>query len=746
MGTPLTEIDQAIRKEFDSNKRILTYDEYLHLVSEHPEKQTRGSARYMADMMDFFGKTAEIPGAPPRFKLFDRPIDGLAPKVVGQERVQNQIYRALAAFSRQGINNKLLLLHGPNGSAKSSIIHALMQGLEDYSREPAGALYALNWIFPLERYTKGGIGINSSYPSRKETPPSGVAQSYAKIPEEEIAARIPCELKDHPLLIIPKEQRKAFLEKQLGQSKANAIWQALPYSLSKGDLCHRCRQIADALLTSNGGDFRKVLAYVQIERIYFSRRYREGLVTIEPQMHVDAQYHQLTYHANLAALPPSLQSLNLFSLTGDVIDGNRGLIEFSDLLKRPVDTFKYLLSACEGGSVNIGPSIAYLDTVMLGSTNEVQLDAFKEFPDFTSFKARIELIRVPYLLSLHQETEIYSAQVSQMSGEKHVAPHVAWCASLWAILTRLKKPNSINYSPNVSTLVSNMTPMEKARLYDTGEMPPLLSPEEKKLLRATLPKLKEEYWNIPYYEGRMGASAREMKSILFDASQNPEFPCLSPLAVFRELEEFVKRVTEYEFLKQDVKDGFHDATEFINIVRNEYLNKIDREVRDCIGLYDSAQWEELLKKYVHQISLALKKEKHKNPITGKLEDPDFALISEVEKIIDAPAEPADKDAFRQNILSQVGAWSLDHPGEAVVYASVFNELWNKLQAHYYESQKSLLTKMHDALVNYNETAFETLSSEGGKLAHQTISNLRQKLGYCDHCAKEVIIFLMRQRY
>ena len=62
----------------------------------------------------------------------------------------------------------------------------------------------------------------------------------------------------------------------------------------------------------------------------------------------------------------------------------------------------------------------------------------------------------------------------------------------------------------------------------------------------------------------MGASAREIKSILFDAAQNPEFPCLSPLAALRELEEFVKRVSEYEFLKQDVKDGFHDASEFIN--------------------------------------------------------------------------------------------------------------------------------------------------------------------------------------
>jgi predicted Ser/Thr protein kinase len=746
----LGSIDQAIRKEFDSNRRILSFDEFLVLLGENPEKQTRGSAQYVVDMMDHFG-TEPIPQPLPqseqsgqhglqRFKLFDFPIDGIAAKVVGQEKVQNQIYRAFKAFARQGINNRLILLHGPNGSAKSSLIHAIMGGLERYSQESPGALYTLNWIFPLEKYTKGGIGIHTYAPNRSST-----LTTYAKLPDEETAARIPCEMRDHPLLMVPQEHRKDFLEKLIGKKKSDQVWEHLPNYLKQGDLCHRCKQIYDALLTANSGDYKKVLMHVQVERIYFARRYRKGLVTIEPQMHVDAQYHQLTYNRSIGTLPVSLQSLNLFSLSGDLVDGNRGIVEYSDLLKRPVDSFKYLLSACETGSVNIGNSIAYLDSVMLGSTNEVQLDAFKEFPDFTSFKARIELIRVPYLLSASQEKEIYASQLPQMAGDKHISPHVAWTIGLWAVLTRLKKPNSINYPPNISALISNINPLEKARLYDTGEMPSSISPEDRKLLKASFRKLQDEYVNIPYYEGRMGASAREMKSVLFDAAQNSEFPCLSPLAVLREMEEFVKRITEYEFLKQDVKDGYHDSTEFIQIVRNEYLNRIDREVRDSIGLYDSSQWEDFLKKYVQQISLVIKKEKVKNPITGKLEDPDLALISEFEKIVDAPEEAQEKENFRQNIISQVGAWSLDHPKETVSYAHVFPDFWRKLEKHYFASQKKLLSKMSDALLVYDTDEHDS-SSEGAILAQQTLENMKSKLGYCHACAKEVIIFLMKQRY
>jgi predicted Ser/Thr protein kinase len=422
------------------------------------------------------------------------------------------------------------------------------------------------------------------------------------------------------------------------------------------------------------------------------------------------------------------------------------LIEFSDLLKRPVDTFKYLLGACETGSVNVSSAIAYMDTVMIGSTNEVQLDAFKEFPDFTSFKARIELIRVPYLLSSSDERRIYSPQIEQIQVQKHVAPHVDWAAALWAVLTRLKKPNSINYPPNVSTIVSNLSPLDKARLYGHGEMPAALSPEDKKLLRASLKKLREEYQNIPYYEGRMGASAREMKSLIYDAAQNTEFPCLTPLALFREIEEFVKRVTEYEFLKQDVKDGYHDAPEFVNTVRAEYLGLIDREVRDSIGLYDSAQWEEFLRKYIQQISHVLKKEKVKNQITGKMEDPDLALIQEFEKIVEAPEDGTEREAYRQNILSSLGAWSLDNPGVPVVYARVFPEFWKKLEKHYFESQKSLLHKMSQALVVFDPDVKHDQHSEGGKLARKTIENMKSKHGYCEECAKEIIAYLMKQKY
>ncbi len=742
--------DQTVNQEFDRAKSVLSFEEYLGLVAENPERHLRGSAQYMADMMDHFGREPSsdpAAGEEERFRVFNATPSSR--KVIGQEAVQHSIYNSLRTFQRQGFNNKLILLHGPNGSAKTSLIHAIMTGMERYSAEPEGATYTFNWVFPHEKVTKHTLGLGSQSNAR-----DGKLSTYAKLSDDDVAARIPSDLRDHPFLLIPVKGRKEFLAQLIGKEKAEKLWPQLPLTLTQGDLNPRCKEIGDALLKSNDGDFKKVLMHVQVERFFFSRRYRKGMVTVEPQLHVDAQFNLLSMNRNYSNLPPSLQSLNLFTVTGDLVDGNRGGIEYSDLLKRPVDTFKYLLVACETGSVNVGAAIVYLDTVFMGSCNDLQLDAFKEFPDFMSFKARMELIRVPYLLRISEEAVIYQEELKQVAQSKPVSPHTDWALATWAVLTRLKKPNSINYPPGISSIVASLSPLDKAKLLDQGEMPAALGPEDRKILRGNLKRVREEYQNVPYYEGRIGASAREVKSILFSAAQHVDFPCLSPLAVLREMEDFVKRTSEYEFLRQDIKDGYHDCGEFIQTVRSEYLNIIDREVRDSIGLYDSKQWEDFIRRYVQHLSLVLKKERHKNALTGKLEDPDYPLIEEFEKIIEAPSAEAELQSFRNGIISQIGAWSLDHPKAPVVYSKVFPEYWRKLEKHYYQSQKEVLTKMHDAILFYGrdtDTGDEVEStnsnlSEGQRLARQTVENMRGHLGYTVEGAREVITFLMKARY
>ena len=714
----LADLSENIKKAFKENLQILGFDEYLKILESTPRGHLRGSAQYAADMMDHFGKDES------GYRVFHG-------KVIGLERVQRQIYQILRAFSNLGQNNRLILLHGPNGSAKSTLISSIMEGMGDYSRLPEGALYTFSWIFPIDKITRGSLGIRGDQEKK-----SSQISTYAYLSDDEIACIIPSELRDPPVLLIPTEERRKMFQKYDF---------SIPERLRNGGLSHRDHLIFQALLTNYQGDIAEVLKHIRVERFYLSKIYRAGLITIEPQMHVDAQYQQLTLNRSLSQLPASLQGLNLFSVSGDLADSNRGLIDYNDLLKRPIDSFKYLLTASETSKVNVGHSILHLDTIFIGSSNELQLDAFKEYPDFSSFKGRIELVKVPYLLKVSQEREIYEPLLPQIAGEKPVTPHTAWTIAQWAVLTRLKKPHHDRYSSELSAAIEKLTPLDKLKLYESGEMPERLSNEERKYLKANLQKLEDEYASVLYYEGRTGASARELKAVLIDAAQSRDFKTLSPLSVLQELKRFVKRTTEYEFLRQDPVDGYHDHEKFIEIVTDEYAARVDREVRECLGLYDTRQWGDFMKRYISHLSSLLKKEKIKNPITGAYEDPDQALLQEFETIVSAPTDAEQRNHFRQNLITQIGAWALDHPKEPMDYFKVFPELRAKIEKHFYESQKTLLQKMNLALKQFG-TDYHDPNSEGAKLAHQTIENMQKKFGYNVDGAKEVIGFLLARKY
>jgi serine protein kinase len=737
----LGRLNQEILKEYSQHQRVLSFEEYMALTAREPSRQLRSSAQYLAAVMDHFGRSEDG-----HFNLFDQSfVDGRF-RLIGHERVQEKIYQILQSFIREGQNNKLILLHGPNGSAKSSIISCLMRAAEEYSHTDSGALYRFNWIFPIDKYLKQSLGLGSkaNHDSR---------DSYARLEDTEIAARIPCDLKDHPLFLIPEEDRRDFI----GGLNLPKEFRVAEY-LAKGDLSQKSRQIYEALLRSYKGDFRKVLQHVQVERFYISQRYRESAVTIEPQMQVDAHAQQVTMDKSLGMLPASLQSLNLINVGGDLIEGNRGLIEYNDLLKRPIEAFKYLLATCESGTVNVGGSTAFLDTILIGTCNELQLDAFKEYPDFVSFKARIELVRVPYLLKVGQEREIYSTQVERVAGGQHVAPHTIELAALWAVLCRLKKPNAIHYPSSLAYLINSLNPLEKARLYDEGEMPTRLSADEQKLLRANLKDLAKEYADIPYYEGRSGPSPREIKLILFEALESSERHILSPIGLFNALREFVKRTSEYEYLRENVVEGYHDATGFIELLKELYLDRVDDEVRSSVGMYDERQFGDFLERYVHQVSASLKNEKIRNPITNKSVDPDQNLMEEFERVVRAGE---DRRGFRQNLITQIGVYSLEHPndmqGAKPNYAKMFPDLMKRMRDHYQNEQANLLRQIHDGMLLYlapeegrdrDKEYKEPQTVEQRKyaeLAKNLLREMRARYGYNDASAREAFSFLVQKR-
>jgi predicted Ser/Thr protein kinase len=742
----LGRIGQEVRDTFTRNRRVMSFGEFFSLFESNPEQYSRNAAQYLKDVFDHFG-SAEVKSlrsqgpthSTTRYRLFDVPFDDGRDRLVGQEEVQNRVYRAISNFVREGGINKLILLHGPNGSAKSTFVSCLMRALEHYSTMDEGALYRFNWIFPSQKLQKSGLGFGGSYDGLGK----GTTDSYAYLDDDLIDAKLVDELHDNPIFLIPQKKRMEILEDRL---------KGKPFVISDylrgGDLGHKNKQIFESLLTAYKGDYLKVLRHVQIERFYLSRRYRAGLVTIEPQLAVDARARQLTMDRSLGSLPTALQSISLYEYSGELVDANRGIVEYSDLLKRPLEAYKYLLGTVEHAQVGVDNTILFLDLLFIGSSNESHLAVFKEIPEFQSFKGRIELVRMPYLLDYQEEARIYEEQVTDSAVGKHVAPHTAYVAALWAVLTRMRKPLPEKYPKNLADLVAKLTPIEKAELYAKGQVPTGLSPEQTKELLGNIDKIWGESDAYPNYEGRTGASPREVKTLLLNAAQNARFECVSPLAVFDEMEELVKNVTVYEFLKQEpLPGGYHENKKFIHLVREKFLDLVDDELRSSMGLVEERQYSDLLGKYVNHVSHWTKKEKLRNQSTGRLEDPDEEMMGEVEKTLGVGPK---RDDFRHEVISRIGAWSIEHPGQKIDYTHVFPRQLQQLREAYFEQRKKLLKKTNEELLIYLADGAQAtrarLDKESFERVETTLKNLEQKYHYCPRCARDAVSYLLRKRY
>lgn len=738
----LDDITGAVRDHFQSDRSILSFQEYFDIVLKEPKAQLRSSAQYIKDMFDYFGhyEIVRPTGTVRRFKLFDAEFDDGRGKVAGQEEVQNEIYRVVSNFAREGLINKMILLHGPNGSAKSSLVRCMMHALEYYSRQPEGALYSFNWIFPRGKIGRDRIGFGGDALGSEN------GESFAYLDPDVIDARIPCDLFDHPIFLIPREQRQKFLD-SLGNQ---GLWgedegRVLSSYIQDGDLSYKSRSIFDALIASCDGDLSRVTQHVQVERYFLSRRYRRGLATVEPQMAVDAKIQQLTADRSTASMPATIQHSALYQPTGPLVDANRGVLEFSDFLKRPVEAFKYLLSTVETSTVTMDSFVLHIDLLYIGSTNETYLEAFKQHPDFASFKGRLELIRVPYLRHLGLEREIYESTITERVVGKHIAPHSIEVAALWAVMTRLKAFDLEGVETSLKKVIKSLTPYEKLMLYDCGLIPERFSTREAKELRHLIPKFYSEAMHARDYEGIVGASAREVRTLLLNAANHSDFRCLSPQAVFREIETLLENKAFYAFLNVDISNGFFDHKAFLEEVKTYYVAKVNDELCDSMGLAPDESYGELFSRYVMHISHWVKNSRIMDEQTGHLRDPDQGLMKEIETTLVPDGEKAED--FRRAIIATIGARALEFPDAKPDYAELFRHYVRKLRAAFYDNRRHELRKINESVLKYaDDEDRKTLEEDEISKVEAMLERLKSRYGYTLDSARDAVAMVLKTLY
>jgi serine protein kinase len=606
-----------------------TFQEYLDLVKLNP-KITRNAFQRMYDMIIESGteEYVDFKKQVVRYKFFDDAKNNGKDAVFGLDIALMKLVNVLrSAALGYGTEKRVILLHGPVGSAKSTICRMLKKGTEAYSKSENGAMYTFEWID-----TKGDLGGLLG----KEV------KSFASPMHEE------------PLLLIPEEMRTQTYEQlnrgQEGTYRVNV----------EGELSPPSRFIFKALMEKYNGDLMKVLSHVKVKRLVLSEADRLGIGTFQPKDEKNQDSTELTGDINYRKIAEygSDSDPRAFNFDGEFNVANRGIIEFVEVLKLDVAFLYDLLGASQEHRVKPKKfAQTYIDEVIIGHTNEPEYRRLQDNEFMEALRDRTVKIDIPYITRWKDEVNIYKKDFnSQKLRGISIAPHTIEMAAMWAILTRLEKPKK-----------ANLTRVQKLKLYNGKTLPNYTEDNVKELRKETI------------REGLEGISPRYIQDKLSNAlvaAQQNNRGSVNPFMVMNELESGLKNhsLLSNEELKADYR-------ELLGVVKQEYEEIIKAEVQRAISADESAL-QRLCGNYIDNVKAYTQKEKVRNQFTGQDEEPDERLMRAIEEKIEIPESR--KEDFRREVMNYIGALAIE--GKKFNYK--MNERLHKaLELKLFEDQK-----------------------------------------------------------
>ena len=576
-----------------------TFEEYLELVRKNP-KVTRTAYQRMYDMILSYGQEEYIDNKKRliRYNFFKDEHHGGKDAVFGLDIPLMRLVNVFkSAAHRYGTEKRVILLHGPVGSSKSTIARLLKRGAEEYSRTPEGALYTYEWVLPPElRHISGGAEV------------------------------FPSPMHEEPLRIIPADWRqKAFKELGLGTPEFQMY--------VEGDLNPACRLIFRELMTHYAGDWQKVVQHVRVKRMLLSEKDRIGIGTFQPKDEKNQDSTELTGDINYRKIAEygSDSDPRAFNFDGEFNIANRGIVEFIEVLKLDVAFLYDLLGASQEHKVKPKKfAQTDIDEVIIGHTNEAEYKKLLNNEFMEALRDRTIKIDIPYITRLSEETKIYKKDfnIERIKG-KHIAPHTLEVAAMWAVLTRLEDPKK-----------HNLSLLQKLKLYDGKTLPGFTQDNIKELRKETL------------REGLDGISPRYIQDKISNALVSEKSDgSVNPFMVMNELEAGLRN---HSLINND--DQRKRFSELLSVVKTEYEDIVKNEVQRAISADDEAI-AKLCANYIDNIKAFTQREKVKNKYTGMDEEPDERLMRSIEETI----EIADsrKEDFRREIMNYIGALAVE---------------------------------------------------------------------------------------
>ena len=546
-----------------------------------------------------------------------------------------EYFKAAAAGSDVG--RRLLLMLGPPSGGKSTIAILLKRGLEEYCRTDEGALYAI-----------------------KGSP-----------------------MHESPLNLIPASLRAEFRETY----RVDISGELSPWSRER-------------LQREYEGDYLRV----PVERVFLAEASRIGIGTYAPHDPTTADIADLVGSVDLSKVAEvgDEGDPRAWSWSGAVYAASRGLLEMIEILKVKREFLYLLLTLTQEKNVKVSRfPLIHLDETIIAHTNLAEFHKFLQEKENEALLDRMVIIKVPYALSFRDEARIYQKLVSGAPAfrDVHLDPHVLKLAAVFAILTRLHKPER-----------EGLDLSKKLRIY-SGESIEGFAENEAVRLKTEAPD-----------EGLAGVSPRFVINAISNAITRSDARSLTSMELLLALKDSIESDA-----RMDAKQK-KQWIDHLVLARKDFYNRwVKEDVHRALFASFEEEAQQLLEKYLDEVEASLDQRQVTDPITGETRPADERFLRSVEEKI--KVSESGKQSFRQEVVRK--AMVAFKAGEKFTLDS-HARMHEAIEQYLFEERRDVLRLVTSAARPDDE-------------ARKKISSVQQRLvteyGYDDHSAKEALNYV-----
>jgi predicted Ser/Thr protein kinase len=734
-----------------SRRSTISFEEFLEVLTQKPTVVIRNVFQVFHDMIKtYVGEPYnEYPDDPESIgfvhydcsRLF---IQGADTPFFADRLFANRLINLVEALRRGTQQNKIYIFEGPHGCGKSTFLNNLLKKFEEYTNTEEGLRFETVWRLDRkilgDSTESGPIQLFEKLLQSQDNTPKDPDHASRTIPELDSGDQyieVHCPSHDNPILIIPKDHRRAFFDDLFKNDEIKwKLFTEKEYEWVFRDCsCTICSSLFQALLNKLKNPL-KVFKMLYARPYIFNRRIGEGISVFNPgdkPLKQDIYKNDILQSRINHLLKDSNQVKYYFSRYAKT---NNGIYALMDVKTYNKDRLIELHNIISEGVHKVGDIEENVDSLFLALMNPEDKLKLK---DFQSFSDRIESINIPYVLDLNTEVEIYR-NIFGKHIDDNFLPRVLHNFARVIISSRLdvKSEALLEWigDPNkYSRYCDENLQLLKMEIY-TGYIPQWLSEEDQKKFTA---KRRRKIIAESEFEGAHGFSGRDSIKIF-----NEFYSTYAREDKLINMSTMNKFFTQYrKELSDSIPKGFLDS------LLRMYNYTILQEVKESLYLYNDEQISRDIQNYLFSISFEIGSDETCS-FTGEKIRITEEFFETIESYLLGPkADKNKRIAFRKDTQNEYTSKTLTQEimleGKLITDTVLYQSLHDRYVYHLKEKVLDPFLENENfrrAIKDYNKEAFKTYDKRIRGEVEYLINNLCKKCDYTEQGAKEVCMYVI----